>query len=397
MGGQDTTVGPVPAPSAEDRLNRVWHGLFAAVLAVPTIIVLATGDGDGRERLVTVALVVGFAGWHWAWLVRHPQWWERLGPMAGYWAGAIVFTVALVGIDNSFTILLYGLYPLMFATLGWWGIVPVVGLTALVSWRIDAWGSGTGALLNLLASTGLAVMIALFVTAIAKQSEQRRDALAALAATRAELAETSRHAGALGERERLAREIHDTVAQGLTSVVMHLEAADQAFDERTADARRHLEQARSTARDSLAEVRRSVHALRPELLRGVSLAEALERAGRRWSAETGILARFHVTGSRVPLHPNTETALLRTVQEALANVAKHASATRVTVTLSYLGETVTLDVDDDGVGFAGSPLVREDGGFGLTVMRERIAAVGGRLEVESAPGQGTTVAASVPV
>ena len=96
-------------------------------------------------------------------------------------------------------------------------------------------------------------------------------------------------------------------------------------------------------------------------------------------------------------HGGTETALLRTVQEALANTAKHASATRATITLSYLGDTVSLDIDDDGVGFAGTPRPRADGGFGLAGMRERIAAVGGELHIESAPRSGTTIAASVPI
>ena len=99
----------------------------------------------------------------------------------------------------------------------------------------------------------------------------------------------------------------------------------------------------------------------------------------------------------MPLHPDTETALLRTVQEALSNTAKPASATRVTVTLSYLGDAVSLDIDDDGGGFAGVPQPRADGGFGLAGMRERITAIGGELHVESAPGSGTTIAASVPV
>ena len=98
----------------------------------------------------------------------------------------------------------------------------------------------------------------------------------------------------------------------------------------------------------------------------------------------------------MPLHPDVETALLRAAEEALANVAKHARATRVTLTLSWLDDVVSLDVDDDGVGFTGVPRPREQGGFGLAGLRERLTAVGGHLEVESAPGEGTTVVAQVP-
>ena len=102
------------------------------------------------------------------------------------------------------------------------------------------------------------------------------------------------------------------------------------------------------------------------------------------------------SGAPLPLHPDVETALLRTTEEALANVARHAEATRATITLSYLGDAVTLDVDDDGVGFAAVPGPRQDSGFGLPGLKERLAAVGGWLEVESTPGEGTTVVAQVP-
>ena len=200
----------------------------------------------------------------------------------------------------------------------------------------------------------------------------------------------------LAERERLAREIHDTLAQALTSVVTQLEAAESRLADSPEQARRHLDLARRAAREGLGEVRRSVSALRPDLLEGHTLAEALERLATRWSAATGVLATVRTSGEVVPLHPDTETALLRTAQEALANTARHARATRATVTLSYLGDVVTLDVDDDGVGFRGVPRPRADGGFGLAGLRERLVAVGGRLEVETVPGQGTTVVAQVP-
>ena len=375
-----------------DRLVWLWHGLFAATLLIPTVFALADGD-----RLLTAALAAGFASWYWLMVARHPDRWERPAPMVLYWCGAIAFTVALAGQHEAYTMLLYSQYPLMFITLGWWSLVPTVVMTALVGWRAGAWDAGAGAVLGLITTAGLSAVIAMFVNAIVKQSERRREALEALAATRAELASTARHAGVLEERQRLAQEIHDTVAQALTSVVTQLEAADQAIDERPDDARRHLDIARRSARDGLTDIRRSVRELRPELLEGASLGTALERACRRWSTETGILAQLRTTGTAIPLHPDTETALLRTVQEALANTAKHASATRVTVTLSYLGDAVSLDIDDDGVGFTGAPQPRADGGYGLAGMRERIGAVGGDLHIESAPGSGTTIAASVPV
>jgi signal transduction histidine kinase len=330
-------------------------------------------------------------------VARHPQWWQtRLLPLAAYWVVACALVVLLVRLEDSYTVVLYGAVPLMFITLGWWAIVPVVGLTGLIGLALGSWGEGPARLGNLLFTAALAVVIGGFVEAVTRQSEQRRDALAALAATRAELAENARHAGVLEERERLSRELHDTLAQSFTSVVTHLEAAEQALDERPAEARRHVDTARRTARDGLADVRRSVRALRPDLLEDAGLQGALERLVRRWSGDTGVPAELRTTGRSRTLRRDADTALLRTAQEALANVARHARASRVVVSLSYLEDVVTLDVDDDGVGFDGTPEPRPDGGFGLISIGERIAAVGGELSIEAAAGQGTTVAVSVP-
>jgi signal transduction histidine kinase len=388
---------PVAGQDAWDRLTPVWHLLFVATLLAATGLALSGGDLQAADRVWAVALSVGFALMHWLVLARNPHWWERrLGVLGGYWAMAALVTMVLVGLAASYSLLLYGLYPLMFVTLGWWAMVPVVGLTAMTGWVAGFWSDGVESVTSVLATAGVAALVAAFVTAIARQSEQRRDALAALAATRAELADAARHAGVLAERERLARELHDTVAQGFTSVVTQLESAEQALDDRPADAREHLEKARSTARDSLEQIRRTVRALRPDLLESASLSAALERVVQRWSADSGVRAELRTTGEPVPLHPETETALLRTAQESLTNVARHAWASRVVVSLSFLGDTVTLDVDDDGRGFDGRPHPGPDGGFGLIGMRERVEAAGGELTVESRRGEGTTIAVTVP-
>jgi signal transduction histidine kinase len=395
--GWDTAGWDIAERDVAERLTHLWHGLFAATLAIPTAIALLSGDLPGRNRVAVTVLAGGFALLHWTVLASHPQWWQRRpAVMAGYWVVACGFVVLLASLHEAFVILLYGLFPLLFLTLGWWGVVPVVGLIALVGWARGGWDSGSGMVVNLLGSAALAVLIAAFVEAIARQSEQRRDALAALASARADLAASERQAGVLAERERLARELHDTVAQGFTSVVTQLESADQALDGRPVDAREHLEKARRIARDSLDELRRSVQALRPDLLQAASLTGAVQRVVRAWSADSGLPAELCTTGSPVPLRPDTELALLRTTQESLANVARHAGASRVVVSLSYLGDTVTLDVDDDGSGFDGEPHPRSDGGLGLIGMRERVEAAGGELTIESAPGKGTTIAVSVP-
>ena len=123
---------------------------------------------------------------------------------------------------------------------------------------------------------------------------------------------------------------------------------------------------------------------------------AVRRTVREWSEVTGIAAETRITGNAMTLPGETEVSLLRVTQEALANIAKHAKASRVIVSLTYLDDTVTLDIDDDGVGITGSTEPRADRGFGLIGMRERITSVGGELSIESAPGEGTTIAVSVP-
>lgn len=210
--------------------------------------------------------------------------------------------------------------------------------------------------------------------------------------TRRELEQTSRQAGILEERQRLAREIHDTLAQGFASIVVQLEAAEMASENETSAAH-YLEQARQAAREGLSEARRMVWALRPEILENTSLPEALQRLLQRWQQESGISAQFTLTGNPRPLHPELEVGLLRVAQEALTNIRKHAKARHATLTLSYLDDLVLMDVQDDGVGL----LPPTSGSFGLRSMRERVEALGGQMTVESEPGLGTTLAVSLPL
>jgi signal transduction histidine kinase len=218
-----------------------------------------------------------------------------------------------------------------------------------------------------------------------------------------EARKAGRQAGVLRERQRMAHEIHDTLAQGFTSIVMNLEAAEGVIPSNLDRAQHHLDQARLTARESLTEARRLVWALRPEALESASLPEALGRLTERWAAESGISARFTATGTPCPLPSEVEAMLFRVAQEALNNARKHArGASRLALTLSYMGETVTLDVRDDGAGFDparefGKTRDRESGGFGLKGMRERVEGVGGVLSVESAPGEGSTLTVELPV
>lgn len=209
----------------------------------------------------------------------------------------------------------------------------------------------------------------------------------------------AKETGVLQERQRMAREIHDTLAQGFTSIVMHLEAAEQGLPEDVSIVQRHLNQARQTARDSLGQARRVVDDLRPEVLESAPLHEAISRVVNNWQAHSSISTNFEAIGNNQPLHPEVEVTLLRGVQEALANVRKHAQAKQVSVTLSYLSDVVILDVADDGVGIEATqsgerPL---SGGFGLIAMRERVAELGGDVTIDSEPQDGTTLAIRIPI
>jgi signal transduction histidine kinase len=229
-------------------------------------------------------------------------------------------------------------------------------------------------------------------------NQQLRAALEENAGLHRQLVTQAREAGIIDERQRMAREIHDTLAQGLTGIITQLAAAGQAAVG-SAEHERHVRTAAELARDSLREARRSVAALTPEALRDARLPEALGDVAGRWTELHGVPVEVLTTGAAEPLHPDIDVALLRTAQEALANVAKHASASRVGLTLSYLGDFVRLDVRDDGRGFDPGELDErpgESGGFGLSGMRQRAVSLGGTLEIESEPGSGTAICASVP-
>jgi signal transduction histidine kinase len=215
----------------------------------------------------------------------------------------------------------------------------------------------------------------------------------------AQLLLQARDAGMLDERQRLAGEIHDTLAQGLTGIITQLEAARQSRHD-PAEWERHLDLADQLARANLTDARRSVRALRPEQLEDASLPEAVGSLACDWSQRSAIAAEVETTGTAQRGDPDVEAAVFRVAQEALANVAKHAQATKVHLTLSYLDDMLLLDVADNGTGFEASCEASEmttGGGYGLAGMRRRIEGLTGTLNVESTPGYGTTINAAVPL
>ena len=220
--------------------------------------------------------------------------------------------------------------------------------------------------------------------------------LLAIAVERASLFDRSARLGAVEERNRLAREIHDTLAQGLTATGLQLESAEALLEESDAErAREPLRRALSLTRSNLDEARRSVLDLRAAPLEGRSLPEALRTLVDRWEAETDVATRFGTVNGSRPLPPRVEAALYRVCQEALTNVASHASASRVAVRLVATPEWVQLSIQDDGRGFDPSRVA--DGRHGIVGMRERVQMLGGSLQIESSPGEGTRVEVTVPL
>jgi signal transduction histidine kinase len=342
--------------------------------------------------------------------------------MTLFFAGLVLVMGALVLRNASFGIFALVGYPYAFVLLPWPGRLAGVAAVAVLAGTAQAAGVPSGTALGLTAHVLIVAVNVLAMGGLAwsdqtssEQSERRRQAVEELAAANRRLEATladneglhtqllarARETGVRDERRRMAREIHDTLAQGLAGIITQLQAAEHADGDPVARGR-HIAAATGLARESLSEARRSVDALRPEPLETARLSGALADVAGRWSELNGVKAEVTTTGTALPLTPETELTLLRTAQEALANIAKHARAGRVGVTLSYLGHQVALDVRDDGTGFDPARLDREPGGtrhggFGLVAMRQRIEALNGTLQIESEPGAGTGVSACVPI
>ena len=402
------------------RADQYARVLPYLLLAVPLVPYLLSQHPSAGAAWITVGVAAAAAAWlTWMWVV-HPGWAQRPWLVRIYFAGLVVFIALLTLRSPWFAFFTWiGFLQAFMLLTGWWRWA-VSALVAVFFGMAQAGGfhRPTVAWLVIWALLGCVdlTLIGAFVRLGAKTEEQnqaRKQMIAELAQTnqrledmvaentglQAQLLTQAREAGAGDERQRMAREIHDTLAQGLTGIITQLEAAQQTGSEAERD--RRISNATQLARDSLAEARRSVQALRPQALEDSKLPDALAGDVARWTATSGVPAEVTATGDPQPLHPEVEVTLLRLAQEALANVAKHAAASHAWVTLSYMADVVSLDVRDDGAGFdppaAGEVAAsRAGGGFGLIAMRQRVNRLAGQLEIESEPGAGTAVSATLP-
>jgi signal transduction histidine kinase len=366
--------------------SRLWDVYFFVIAAANAAAVLASGATAGH-KMIAAAAIAGMAvlhatiGWR---VARGPD-----GPLSvTVLAGQAVLFVVAASIVPVASWLLFAMVPLIFqlapiriavVTVVLVTSVPTVVdlVTGRGDWKMDLVISGISAVSG--------IWLGMWIVKVIRQSTERAELIAELEASRAEVSRLSHEAGVTAERTRLAGEIHDTLAQGFTSIITLIQAADPELrDERLALAVR-------TARENLAESRVIVAALSPSALAS-GLLDSVRRQAARFGEETGVPAGFRVTGDPRDLPTPVEVVLLRATQEALANVRRHAHATEVAVLLAYSQASVRLVVRDDGCGFAPAGA----GGFGLPGMRQRAEQVGGTLTVHSDPHTGTMIELEVP-
>ncbi|WP_426500413.1 sensor histidine kinase [Streptomyces sp. D54] len=378
-------------------LRLCLHALLMGLLGL--VVVRAVSEDALRAPAVVVVAALLAALYAAGPLASSVQPGSRAG--AVWLAGLGALWAALLVLSPDALWVAFPLYFLQLHILPMRWALPAVVVTAgaaITSFVVHRQEIEPGAFIGPLIGAAVAVATVLGYDALFRESERRRELIVELVATRADLAEAERTAGTLAERERLAREIHDTLAQGLSSIQLLLRAAERSLPE-GAPAAAHVRAAREAAQANLAEASSFVRALTPPDLEHGSLAAALERLCARTTAPD-LTVRFAVSGTPVELPTPYEVALLRTAQSALANTVRHARAGRAEITLSFMDTSVALDVVDDGQGFdpSGAPVhERGDGGFGLPAMRARAGSLGGALSVESSPGQGTAVAVTLPL
>jgi signal transduction histidine kinase len=401
---------------------RLWLRVWAAVQTVALLVgcYSMVHDAGGVARFVTtraafasLATVVLLVAYHaigfraHAWILSRP-WAVGLYVPLGW-----LLILWSLRYAPGFVLLVFGAVLQGFIFLPFVAaITTLVLVVALLVGMITAQSKATWNTLmmaRVLSVVAMGVMIGtvmLYIHRVNRDAAIRARLLRQLDDAQRDLADRARESGVQEERQRLARDIHDTLAQGFTSVIKHLEAVELSFaatSPPTEDAARvamtkalpHLAHARDVSRASLGEIRRLVWALRPPQLAEATLGAALERIVAQWSEANGVSATCEVAGMPA-LQPEADVIFLRATQEALSNVSKHADAHSVAVALHAVDGLALLSIDDDGRGFVDSETDRE-GKFGIAGMRERVRRFGGHVLIESAPGEGTSVTVALPV
>ncbi|WP_374975407.1 sensor histidine kinase [Microbacterium trichothecenolyticum] len=407
---------PSPEPDEDPSLRppRSWRRLVGSVKTGQSVItvallvagaVRAAADGTPLPWVISVSVV--FGGWYFGGLLLSERTRDRAAA-AGWLVSLGLIWVGAVAVSAEFVWLAFPLWLLAGLVLRMrWAILFSIGVLAVVvAAPVIHTGATTYAnVIGPVVGGVFALGISRGYLELVRDGRERSRLISSLvtaheemAQLQDELARAQRDAGAVAERTRLSRDIHDTIAQNLTSIGML--AAGAAATAPAASART-FGRIGDLAREGLTDARRIVDALMPAELERSALGDALHRMLDRLTTEIGIRTELHIDETVPALPVAVEVALLRTAQSALANTRLHAKADRVVVSLVDGGDSVRLDIVDDGVGFdaarwealpAGS-----GGGYGLRAMRDRLRELGGGLDVESAPGAGAALSASVPI
>lgn len=372
-------------------LRTGLHGLFVALTAL-VIVRAVVAPTDSEIAVISLALVL--LGTYGAGGVAARAT-SRLRAAGVVWLTALTIEwVVLLWLTPDAAYLVFPLFFLYLHVVGsWWGTIAIIVSTAIAICALGIHGEWTvGGIVGPIVGAAVALLLGLGYQALAREAQQREVLMQELLATRGQLAATERESGVLAERARLAREIHDTVAQGLSSIQMLLHAAERADGERPGI--EHIRLARETAAAGLADTRRFIRELTPPDLDDRGLGSALRRlASTQWAAR-GLPVDVRVSDAvELPMH--VQTALLRIAQGAIANVIQHADAYSAMITLTIGDDRVEFTIADDGRGFdpslvAAVPGAKSDS-FGLQATRERVDQLGGTLTVSSAPGTGTSL------
>jgi signal transduction histidine kinase len=385
---------------------KVWHILAFLMLAFGLSFCLLDSTVQADQKMIALPLSAGYGLWYWLFIMNRPRFGWKTGAMVASFIAAIAICVTLSWIHPAFLMLVFSFYGVTFGALPLrWAAGLVIMISFALAWRFVGFTGGLSVnslpvVVSMLLSAFFTVMLGLYIDSIIRQTREKQKVIDELEATRSELAKAERQAGMLEERQRLAGEIHDNLAQGFTSIVMYLEAAEKALESDPGAVHKYIVQARQAARQHLSEARGVLWALHPDVVAREPLAQALRRVVQRWCEESSLPAHLEITGSEHALPAAIEATLIKAAQEALSNVRKHAHASQVNLTLSYMDDEIVLDVQDNGIGFnlaeaAGG--VELQNGYGLVALRERVSQLGGRLEVESVPSEGATVVVSLPM
>lgn len=377
----------------------LWHILFYSLLVILTI-ATASGSTDQVTSMPLEILlsIVLFGSWYLGSVIFKPNIFQQkpLISMIYFGLGWLLWYI-LIGYDAIFLFISFSLFPHVFMYVKLpYSIVGSLILNLLVVSQLFPNESDLSAtigvflLILVLGST----LLAKFINSIIEQSNQRKQLIIDLQATRENLDLAEREAGILQERQRLANEIHDTLTQGFIGIITHLEATEININNQN-KAEHHIKVAKNLARTNLAESRRFIWNLPSSALDTNSYVESIRQVIKTWGKNHQIPVSFSISGTVVILSEEIQLNLLRILQEALANIFKHAQATHVSVTMTYFDDSILLDVKDDGIGFDTTQV--NTGGFGLNGMRQRAELMKGSMVIESDCDEGTTIVAEFPL